>query len=202
MILTAALCPRIQTTARRILNARTQEPKPRSERALDTPAHDMSTVCPHRPRTARREPPPAAAEHARGGELTTGATRRRRHARAHLGGADDDVDEALESNGNRRRRRGRRYRGGAQRRWPDWKRPLQNCKMGSTETRIRCAHTGARGSIRRDGGEFGKAHRRASVTGERRAESGGGGARRGGKKWNPRVSRAPWVRLNRPRRLW
>ena len=73
---------------------------------------------------------------------------------AHLGGADDDVDEALESNGNRRRRRGRRGRGGVQRRRIESKPPVPNCKKDSTETSLRCAHADARGSIRADGDEF------------------------------------------------
>ena len=125
----------------------TQEPELGSGRELGTPAHDSGTACPHWPRTARREPPPAAAEHARGGELATGSTRRRRHARAHLGGVADDLARVGEAEEETTGVGEESARGGAQRRWPDWKRPLQNCKMESIATRLRSVHTDARWPI-------------------------------------------------------
>ena len=58
----------------------------------------------------------------------------------------------------------------------------------------RSAHANARAAIRADGGE---SKELTGGTGHARGIHGGGGARRGEMKWNPRVPEAPWVRLNR-----
>ena len=114
-------------------------------------------------------------------------------ATSNASGAEQETDTGDEEN---------KDRGGARRRWIDSVRLIRICKQGLTETSLRSVHTDAREPIQTDGGELTKLTGDGAEQGSSLETPGGGGARRGGGKWELGFPERPWACLNRSWGLW